>query len=193
MSKNTRVPISEDHLAVSLIQLSILKFFPMDEFQHRAMMEFLRRLCGHSEGLSWLVSQLVDQVGEWPGPAQIRAIYCTRYKPADGIESAVPCTISGFTADDTQARGQRDPVAIEKSDAVRLLSGIEAGEPVAIERWAGKRSNRTRHHVESELIMWREWQLQIEFGKVFKEFRLVDVQKRIGELEAELAGLRAPA
>lgn len=115
-------PITEAHLAAAIAGMSILKFFPMDEIQHRVMAEFLRKLCGHAEGLSWLVQQLVNRVGEWPGPAQVRGIYCTRYKPADGLEN-FDCTIRGFTPEDCSQK--RDHQQIGKGEAKKMLASIK--------------------------------------------------------------------
>jgi hypothetical protein len=126
-----QTPITQDHLALAIASMSILKYFPMDEIQHRVMADFLRKLCGHVEGLSWLVSQLVNRVGEWPGPAQVRGIYCTRFKPKDGIEDESGCTIPGFTPDDCEGRNKRldAPLAIGQAEAKRLLAGIKRKAP----------------------------------------------------------------
>lgn len=121
----TETPITERHLAAALVQMSILKFFPMDELQHRAMTGFLRRLCGHAEGLSWLVEQLVNRVGEWPGPAQVRGIYCTRFKPADGVEN-FDCALAGFTPEEGAQRPQHVQ-QLDKGEATRLLASIRGG------------------------------------------------------------------
>lgn len=117
----TETPITEQHLAAALVQLSILKFFPMDELQHRAMTEYLRRLCGHAEGLAWLVAQLVNHVGEWPGSADVRGIYCTRFKPADGIEN-LNCRLSGFTPTDCETKEVQGQIG--KAEAQKLLGSL---------------------------------------------------------------------
>lgn len=44
----------------------------------------------------------LKSVTEWPGMAQIRAVYCKMYKPADGIEVS-SCTIPGFTDEEIEA------------------------------------------------------------------------------------------
>jgi hypothetical protein len=51
--------------------------------------------------LKWLLKQC-KRVSEWPGMAQIRALYCLRFKPADGVEMEY-CTIPGYTLDELES------------------------------------------------------------------------------------------
>jgi len=53
--------------------------------------------------LNRLVNVLINHVGTWPGPAEVRAIYCKMYPPADGIDGGSSIT-PGFTDDECEAR-----------------------------------------------------------------------------------------
>lgn len=86
-------------------KLSILKFFPAGDAERETLMEILDEMVGESAQLSWLVSVMVNQVGEWLGPKELRGVFCTRFKPLDGIE--VWSTIPGFTAMDSESRTAR--------------------------------------------------------------------------------------
>lgn len=44
----------------------------------------------------------MKQVREWPGMAEIRALYCQMYSPADGHEVEC-CTIPGFTLEECES------------------------------------------------------------------------------------------
>ena len=84
--------------------LSILRFFPLHGPRRAASVysrSFLDRIVDEEYRLAWLVHTLTDYVGEWPGPAQLRALYATRYRPADGIEGT-HCAIAGFTPMDSE-------------------------------------------------------------------------------------------
>lgn len=81
--------------------LSLLKFFPSGPGEREAVMDLLERIADRPERLGWLVETLVNYVGEWPGPAQLRALYATRFRPADGIEGP-HCAIAGFTPRDSE-------------------------------------------------------------------------------------------
>ncbi len=65
-------------------------------------MRLLERICETPDRLDWLVSMLENHVGEWPGPAQLRALYATRWRPADGIEGT-SCAIAGRTPADSES------------------------------------------------------------------------------------------
>jgi len=82
--------LTKSQSASAAIRLQILKYFPVDDEQGHVKQELARlfeRMVETPEQLEWLVSTLIDQVGTYPGTEQIRAVYCTRYKPLDGIEA----------------------------------------------------------------------------------------------------------
>lgn len=76
------------HAAVMAVgEMSLLKFFPTDEFAKAALVGLLCRMATEPAQLQWLSRTLMDNYTEWPGPQEIRAVFCTRFKPADGIEA----------------------------------------------------------------------------------------------------------
>ena len=94
-------------------RLKMLSFYPPDPEAQAAVMELLARMCPHREALDWLVSTMIDKVGTWKGPTELRGVLCWRYPPADGIEAI--CTIAGFTPAD----GER--LSIERHDGMKRL------------------------------------------------------------------------
>ena len=120
--------ITNQHLQVALVQLAMLKFFPQGQAQ-KAIAIFLEQICGDADRLQWLVAQLVNHVGEWPGPAEVRGLLCTRYRPADGQEAN--CTLPGYSPADGEAIStSRDVPKLAAPDAQKLLAGIvdDSGE-----------------------------------------------------------------
>lgn len=107
--------VQDIKLAVS--KFGALKFFPSDEGARLAVMELIRKMVSTKAELLWLTEAMIDEVGEWHGTAQLRALFCSRFKPADGREGA-DCIVPGFTAVD----GERK--FIEKFPAPNLLSSI---------------------------------------------------------------------
>jgi hypothetical protein len=64
--------------------LTVLKFFPTDPGGRAEVMLLIGRMA-HNEGqVKWLVQRLLDLYDEWPGPRTLRAVFCHKYKPADG-------------------------------------------------------------------------------------------------------------
>jgi hypothetical protein len=85
----------------AVAQMTILRYFPAESIGRAMVMDLLARMVGTAEQLNWLTRTLIDRVGEWQGPAQLRGLFCTRFKPADGIEGPT-CTIAGFTPADSE-------------------------------------------------------------------------------------------
>lgn len=111
--------------------LEVLSFFPRDSVAaKRVIMQLIESMVDTVEGLDWLVSTMVNRVGKWEGPAELRGIFCAFHKPADGIyaESIIP----GFTQTDRNDRfiagsrigqigdGGTQPQALETSEMKSL-------------------------------------------------------------------------
>jgi hypothetical protein len=80
--------------------LGMLEFFPRES--RLAAMAFLRTICPHRRALKWLVAELMNHVGKWPGPAEVRGLLCTRFDAADGIDQW--CSLPGYTAEEQEAK-----------------------------------------------------------------------------------------
>jgi hypothetical protein len=89
-----------DDLENAMDELSMCQFFPTDPGTRSAIMRLLARMVPHREALIWLVRTMVDKVGVWKGPMELRGVLCTRWKPADGIEAE--STLIGFRGDDSE-------------------------------------------------------------------------------------------
>jgi len=83
-------------------ELSILRFFPATTGAREAVMELLERMVATRDQLNWLVRTMIDEVGEWQGPRELRGVFCTRYRPADGIEAW--CATGKFSAEAMENR-----------------------------------------------------------------------------------------
>ena len=81
--------IESSDIKHAIVVLAMLKYFPQDEETRAEIGSFLARICPHLEALEYLTRQLVDAVGEWPGPAEVRRILENRYRPADAGQPAV--------------------------------------------------------------------------------------------------------
>lgn len=62
-------------LQAAVARLSILRFFPGEPIAHVAIMELLDSMVSTTEQLSWLVRTMVNQVGTWEGPQELRGIF----------------------------------------------------------------------------------------------------------------------
>jgi hypothetical protein len=89
----------------------MLKFWPADPATRAEIGALLARMVPSREALDWLVGTLIDQVGDWPGPAEVRGILCWHYKPADGIERS--CSLVGFRPEDGERRSYDAHLALK--------------------------------------------------------------------------------
>lgn len=71
----------------ALGSLSLLRFFPADEEARAMLGEILAAMCPNDEACEWLVRRTLELHNEWPGPVELRAILCSRYPPADGVDA----------------------------------------------------------------------------------------------------------
>jgi hypothetical protein len=88
----------------ALDEMEAIPFFPVrDQVSARgAILRGILRFCDRIDALRWLTDTAVERMRTWQGVGELRALYCTRYPPADG-QPAPPCTIPGFTAEDNEA------------------------------------------------------------------------------------------
>lgn len=68
-------------------RLSLLKFLPTAPDFRESLMELLEQMVPTVADLDWLVDAMVNRVGEWNGPAELRGVLTQRCTPLDGIEA----------------------------------------------------------------------------------------------------------
>jgi hypothetical protein len=88
--------------AAATVRLATLRFYPREAAVRLEIAELLMRMVGNVDQLEWLIDAMINRVGEWRGTAELRAIFCTRFAPADGIPSVDSISL-GFTPSDSEA------------------------------------------------------------------------------------------
>jgi hypothetical protein len=83
-------------------ELAAIPYYPREESARMAVLDALMRFVAGPSELRWLVRTAIDVMDKWEGVAQLRALYCTRFRPADGIEG-VACTLPGFRPEDMES------------------------------------------------------------------------------------------
>jgi hypothetical protein len=73
--------ISKDIVA----RFSLLKFFPADPEARATLRHLLEDLCESAEQAIWLCECVLSRWSEWQGPNELRALFCDRLPPKDGI------------------------------------------------------------------------------------------------------------
>jgi hypothetical protein len=79
-------PITDKDAAGATRALEALVFFPAAYEAQVAIAEQIARMCTTAEQSDWLVGRMLELYTRWPGPREMRAVFCSRYEPKDGIE-----------------------------------------------------------------------------------------------------------
>ena len=108
-------------------RLKMLAYYPTDPEAQAAVMELLAKMVPSREALTWLVDTIINRVGQWKGPSELRGVLCWRFAPADGVE--VDSSIVGFRPED----GER--LSIEQHEEIRQLEKSSA--PLLLKLLAG--------------------------------------------------------
>lgn len=113
----------------SLDRLSILRFWPASDNSRAEIGRLLVRMVPSKEALDWLVDAMVNRVGEWHGPVELRGVLCAKFHPVDGVEAY--CSLSRtFTAAEAEAQYlegvQSQPRTLAPSSAAIVKQIAEA-------------------------------------------------------------------
>lgn len=84
--EKTVAPIPVQQLTELVNELAALAFFPSEREARGAVAEDIADICPNLTEARWLVKRLRQLFNRWPGPRELRAVYCSRNKPRDGIE-----------------------------------------------------------------------------------------------------------
>jgi hypothetical protein len=79
-----------------LADLAMLKYFPSGEDALIAVAKMIGRMATSEDQVKWLVGRTLDLHNEWPGPLELRAIFCSRWRPADRKEAYSAIYIGGI-------------------------------------------------------------------------------------------------
>lgn len=71
-----------------LNEFRCLAFFPNDEYVPIAICRLVGSMCHNEAEVRWLVDRMTSGIySEWPGIAEMRACFCAKFPPRDGINA----------------------------------------------------------------------------------------------------------
>lgn len=114
--------ITTKQAAEATARLAVLVHYPGDPIARAEIGDMLLSMVGTPAQLEWLISTMRDRVGKWEGPRELRGVFCTKFKPLDGIEAT--STMPGFTPEDSEQLYLQDMSA----ERFRELSAPRSGE-----------------------------------------------------------------
>ena len=117
-----------------------MKFFPSDPAARAAIVETVGDMAENEEQVRWLTKRMRSMYAEWPGEIELRACFCSRFRPRDGINrcssvfpdgisserTAVPLALPGPRGDVILADRQIGAAVSDLARAKRLPAPAEA-------------------------------------------------------------------
>lgn len=82
--------------------LEALPFFPSGEIARTMIANEIRAMCSSPEQAHWLIQKMYRTYDKWPGPRELRAAFCSKYKPADGAQVHSAVYADGIPSDREQ-------------------------------------------------------------------------------------------
>lgn len=81
--------LNPETVARILSGLQLIPFFPQSGEAFDALVRLVGNLAETEDQVTWLVDRmLLNPYRGWPGPAEVRAVFCTRFRPKDGYSIA---------------------------------------------------------------------------------------------------------
>jgi hypothetical protein len=100
------VKLTPETASASVSKLALMAYFPGDPDIRAALVWALLEMIETEEQMQWLVSRALRLYTKWPGVAELRALYCSHYRPKDGQEAYSSVYPDGIPSERRQAEGR---------------------------------------------------------------------------------------
>ncbi len=110
---------SGEVLARVKLMRAVIPFFPVEETALTAIVMSVESMVESIEALDWLTRIAINVMTKW-SLAELRGLYCTRYKPKDGI--FVECSIPGFKPAEIRAQSERAYIERQSQEAAKEIA-----------------------------------------------------------------------
>jgi hypothetical protein len=67
-------------------ELTLLRFFPSDPIARTALVREICDMAASEDQVRWLITRMLKLYQVWPGLGEVRATFCSKFKPRDGVE-----------------------------------------------------------------------------------------------------------
>jgi hypothetical protein len=82
-----------------IAKLGTMKFFPADPVVRLALVELMCDIAENEDQVRWLVKRVRTLYAEWPGEHELRAAFCSRFPPKDGINACSTVYLDGIPSE----------------------------------------------------------------------------------------------
>lgn len=88
------------NIASILGELRVLPMFPNDDAVLVSLVRLAGAMATSEDQVRWLVNRMTSGLyAQWPGPQEMRACFCSRFKPADGISVCSTVYLDGIPSE----------------------------------------------------------------------------------------------
>lgn len=121
--------------ARELAKLGVLKFFPADKEARAALVQIVCEMASSDEQIAWLVKRALALYNEWPGPHELRACFCSKFPPRDGINAYSQVYIDGIPSEREERNRLEGPKMLALPPGHEVTADPEM-EAAAVEAFA---------------------------------------------------------
>jgi hypothetical protein len=91
--------------AEKIAQLGMLPFFPTEQNARVGIVALVCEMADGNSQVDWLVRRCLQLWSRWEGPGELRAVFCSKFRPRDGVEaySLLPQFEEGIPSEREQA------------------------------------------------------------------------------------------
>jgi hypothetical protein len=131
--------LTENGVDRAASRITSIPFFPSSDKNARAILiEELVKICASDAHAEWLAVRAIQVFNQWPGYAELRAVYCKRFKPCDGVQADSAIYVDGFPTEHElgiiDIKGLPAPIAaLPQAPPPRQLEGEVSADPEACE------------------------------------------------------------
>lgn len=86
-----------------------MKYFPSEPAARLALVELMGELTDDEEKVRWLAKRMRTLYSEWPGEREMRACFCSKFRPKDGIEVHSTVYLDGIPSERETTRQLEAP------------------------------------------------------------------------------------
>ena len=172
------------HVMEILEELRVLPMFPNEPAVMIALVRLCGQMCANEAQVHWLVNRMTSGIyAQWPGPGEMRACLCSRFKPKDGVSVCSTVYPDGLPPDPTAPRP-----GIEQPERKELPDGHVASADAQLDRRIRmladvKDMNRSRNPVaqKSESVSpERRAEIQSQIDAIERQNRETRARKELG-------------
>jgi hypothetical protein len=88
-----------ERVADLLAGFTMIRFFPADTGGRLELAKMVAAMATDETQVEWLVQRSISLYAEWPGAREIRACFCSKFRPADGLSVGSTVYLDGIPSE----------------------------------------------------------------------------------------------